>query len=162
MTSTRAGMPPLTGSAAVHAERIARGVERRAERPEAGGKSTAELYAERILPGYRADERLRKGARLRELEARGIITAEDEQPDEYEDGEEFEDEADEEERPPTTAELYAARERERIEAGHAATLTAHHGIGQQSAPQVRHRYASRPPHRFANRMSNPNTPGPAA
>lgn len=133
--------PTVTGSAAIHAERIRAGAAARAERPTApaAGQSTAERYAQRILPGYRADEEARERARLSELRARGVISAEAEPEDEeeYEDEEDVVEEVEEEDEPVSTAEIYARRERLRIKAEHKANLTAHRGstwaLGQQAA-----------------------------
>lgn len=128
-------VPPVTASAATHAGRLqARDAESTA-RP--AGKSTAQHYADRILPGYRRDEELREQARLRELRARGVITP-DPEPDadeeDYDVDEEYEEEPDvEEEAPMSTAELYARRERERQAAEHAANLRAQAGAVRTSA-----------------------------
>ncbi|MFJ2964249.1 hypothetical protein ACIPIC_18360 [Streptomyces collinus] len=160
---TNHAIPPVTGSAAVHAERIRAREERAEERTPPTGQSTAERIAARILPGYRRDEELREQARLGELRARGIISAEDDEPDvdeveEYE--EEPEAEGDAEEAPLTTAERYAAVEMERREAEHAANLRAQAGAGRPVAQPVGHRYAAQlaQPHRYANRYG----PNPAA
>ncbi|MGW6924480.1 hypothetical protein ACWGA9_24865 [Streptomyces sp. NPDC054950] len=135
--------PPVIASAAAHAARI-RGREERAEDrvPEAG-LSTAERIAQRILPGYRADEELREQARLSELRARGVIAAADDEPDEEYDVvvDEEVDEAPEVEAPKTTAEIYAERERARQQAERAATLAAHRSAGQVAPPQIRHNHA---------------------
>ncbi|MFJ4623064.1 hypothetical protein [Streptomyces sp. NPDC088812] len=66
-------MRPVNPSAVRHADRIrARDAKRVAEQDSAPtSKSTAELYAARILPGYQRDEELREAARLGELRARG-------------------------------------------------------------------------------------------
>jgi hypothetical protein len=108
---TNLSNPPVTASAAAHAERIRQaGQQRAAVTPAAGGQQTYERYAARILPGYQADEAARERARLNELQARGVISAEADEPDIDE------DEADQEEVPEdeadiplTAAEIYAAR-----------------------------------------------------
>lgn len=126
--------PPVTPSAAAHAERIrVREQARTAEQGTApAAQSTAEMYAARILPGYRADEALRQQARMNELRARGMwVPSDDEETEgaedefeEYDDTDEEVEEVDDEERPRTTAEIYAARERKRIEAERVANRAA--------------------------------------
>jgi hypothetical protein len=157
--------PPATPTAVAHAERIRASTEGRpAEQAgTGGGQSTAERIAARILPGYRADEALRQQARLGELRARGVIAAEDEEPDEgeeYEVLDEQETDEDDEEEAPSTAELYARRERERQKAEHAATLAAHKSVGRAAVPQVGHNYAAQlaQPYRRGNGWGS----GPAA
>lgn len=155
--------PAVTPSAVMHAERI-----RAQEKEQPSGQaaqSTAERYAQRILPGYRADEELREQARLNELRARGTWVPGDEEPDE---GEGFEDEAPEdkvedeepESAPLTTAERYAAVETERRAAEHQANLTAHKSAGRTAPAPVGHRYAAQlvQPHNYADRWG----PKPAA
>ncbi|WP_405525235.1 hypothetical protein OG426_19450 [Streptomyces canus] len=133
--------PTIGGSAAIHAARIRERDARRAAVPDAvpDGKSTAQLIAEQVLPGYRADEEARERARLSELRARGVISAdpepEDEEVEEYD--EEVVDEADEAEEPTSTAEIYAARERLRIKAEREANQRAWAGstwsLGEQTS-----------------------------
>lgn len=132
--------PMIGGSAAVHAERIRAGEAERAGRAQSpSATSTAERYAARILPGYRADEEARERARLSELRARGVISAdpepEDEEVEEYD--EEVVDEDDEEDEPTSTAERYARRERERIKAEREANQRAWAGstwsLGEQTS-----------------------------
>jgi hypothetical protein len=137
--------PPTTSSAAAHAARIRAREESAEDRKPVAGQSTAERYAARILPGYRRDEELREQARLSELRARGVISAVDEEPDEDEEFEVLvEDEAEDvEEAAPSTAEIYAARERERQQAEHAATLAAHRSAGQTAPPPQGHQYTER-------------------
>ncbi|WP_327401987.1 hypothetical protein OG194_18805 [Streptomyces sp. NBC_01288] len=126
--------PPVSASAVMHAERIrAREQSRSTDQGAApAAQSTAERYAARILPGYRADAELREQARMRELVARGVITPEsdveedDEAYEEYEE-EEVDEDVEEEAEPKTTAELYAAREQARQRAEHKATVAAHRG-----------------------------------
>lgn len=135
---------PVTASAAMHAERIKAGEQARAKAAaERSGRQTAQIYGERAAAGHRADEALREAARLGELRARGVITP-DPEPEDLEDDEgqddEVLDEVDEEEAP-STAELYARRERARQKAEHAATLVAHKSIVQVSSPPQVHRYA---------------------
>lgn len=157
--------PPVTPSAAVHAERIRARTEVRAEEEPGttAGQSTAARIAARILPGYKADEALREQARLGELRARGVITAADEEPDPDE-GEEYEvldeeeideDDVEEDDEPVSTAERYARRERQRQQAEHQATLAAHRG--RAPAPQVGHLYAAQlaQPHLFAHGRQKP-------
>ena len=156
--------PATTESARLHAERIrSAGQDSEQARP-AAGQSTAERYAERALEQARADEELRAGARLRELQARGIISA-DEDVDaevdaEVDDEEEFEEEdlepEDEEEKQPSTAERYAAVELERRKAEHEANLVAQRGAVRTIGP-VGHRYAAQAaqPHRYADRWQKP-------
>ncbi|MEH0587406.1 hypothetical protein QA942_26300 [Streptomyces sp. B21-106] len=106
--------PPVTASAAAHAERLRAREQRAAEVKPAAGQSTAQRIANKILPGYRADEELRERARQNELRARGVISVDTEPEgieDEYED-EEVEEEPEVEE-PKSTAQLYAEREMER-------------------------------------------------
>ncbi|MEV6833607.1 hypothetical protein AB0N17_03590 [Streptomyces sp. NPDC051133] len=79
---------PVTQSAAAHAQRIREQQRGEEERP-AAGQSTAELYAARILPGYKRDEELRERARLNEMAARGRWVPgdqdeDDEEPEEVE------------------------------------------------------------------------------
>ncbi|MEU3546282.1 hypothetical protein [Streptomyces longwoodensis] len=154
-------MPEASASARVHAERIRAGEKTAGRAGAAAGKSTAELYAERILPGYRADEAARERAQMGELRARGVVSADDVP----EDDEEFEDQYEEEpaedddgeERPPTTAELYAERERERQQAEHAANVRAQTGavgtMGRAVWPQYPVRVQA--PHRYADRWQKP-------
>jgi hypothetical protein len=140
--------PTITGSAAIHAERIkARDAERAAGTKERDGRQTAEIYGERAAAGYRADEELREAARLGELRARGIITPDpepetaveedDEGTDEYEEDEVVE----EDDEPTSTAERYARRERERIKAERVANRRAWAGaswtLGEQAGRLVR-------------------------
>jgi hypothetical protein len=155
-------MPEATASATMHAERI-RAREKSAERDvPAGGQSTAELYAARILPGYKRDEELREQARLNEMRARGRWVPGD---DVDEDGEEYEqvEEEYEDEEPEddggeqlSTAEKYAAIETERRRAERAATLAAHKSVVRTIEPQG-HRYAAQlaQPHRLADRWQKP-------
>lgn len=149
-------VPPVTASAARHAERIRAGEVARAGREQPpSAPTTAERYAARILPGYHADEELREAARLSELRARGIITPDPELEDAEDkfDEEEPEPEEDEEDAPLSTAERYAAVEVKRRAAEHEANLVAHKSAGQQAVPQVRNRYAAQvaQPHRYADR-----------
>lgn len=155
---TRQVSRPTTPSAAMHVERIRAGEQERAARQDApAAKSTAGLYADRILPGYAADEALREEARKSELRARGIWTPGAEQLveelDEVEDVEEFEDEEPEEAAPLTTAERYAVRETERRAAEHEANLVAQKSAGRTAPEPVGHRYAAQlaQPHRYADR-----------
>ncbi|MCX4858953.1 hypothetical protein [Streptomyces canus] len=140
--------PTISGSAAIHAARIRERDAQRAAEPDAApdGKSTAQLIAEQVLPGYRADEEARERARLSELRARGVISADPEpedieEEDAYEEPEEVVEEDDEEEEPTSTAELYAARERLRIKAERAANQQAWAGstwsLGEQTGRLVR-------------------------
>jgi hypothetical protein len=77
--------PTITGSAAIHAERIrARDAERAAEVKERDGRQTAEIYGERVLAGYRADEELRRQADLNARRARGQWVPGDEPDDDTE------------------------------------------------------------------------------
>ncbi|MGW3134388.1 hypothetical protein [Streptomyces sp. NPDC001139] len=133
--------PTVSGSAALHAQRIkASEAERAAAQPAARtGQSTAERYAQRILPGYKADAAARERARLSELRSRGLWTPLDEEDaeevDEAEAEEEFEeveedDVEDDQEEPKSTAELYAARERQRIKAEHEANIAAWRGSSE--------------------------------
>ncbi|MEU9264580.1 hypothetical protein AB0E04_03875 [Streptomyces sp. NPDC048251] len=136
---------PVTASAAAHAERIRSGGQRAEVGKPAAGQSTAERIAQRILPGYRADAELREQARMNELRARGVVTP-DAEPEDVEDeyDEDQEDEIldeDDEEEAPSTAELYARRERARQKAERAATLAAHRSVGQVAPPPQVHRYA---------------------
>jgi hypothetical protein len=151
--------PPVAPSAAAHAERI-RAREQRADGGQSTtGQSTAERIAAQILPGYRRDEELRQAARMRELQARGVITADSEPEDvEEEDVEDEEPEADgEEEQPLTTAERYAAIERARQTADRQATMAAHRGAVQATVQPAGHRYAEQlaQPHRYAHVWQNP-------
>lgn len=106
-TTRPAGIPQVTGSAAAHAERIARNEEARTTaRSSTGGKQTFEIYAERAAAGARADEELRIAARRREMIARGVIV-DDEDPEDYD-----EDDEDAEPRPEpkkTVAQLHVER-----------------------------------------------------
>lgn len=151
-------MPPAMASAAAHAERIRQAAEERdqapAELPE--GVTTVQLYAERALAGVRADEALRKQARDNDRRARGewVPGVEDdaEEADEHED--EPDDEPDdvepkaEDDEPVPTWEQYAARERERIAAGRAATRVAHRGAVGPRQPPPRSKSWQRQPHRY--------------
>ncbi|MEH0582823.1 hypothetical protein QA942_01415 [Streptomyces sp. B21-106] len=134
-------MQPVTASAAAHAERIRASDGRTEGGKPAAGQSTAERIAQRILPGYRRDEELREQARLNELRARGVITAEDEEPDEDEEYDVVvEDEVDEEpeaEEPKSTAERYAARELERQKHEHDLYRAATRNVAAHAAQQAR-------------------------
>lgn len=130
---TRSANPPVAASAVAHAERIRAGEAERAAagpRTASGEQTTAERYAARILPGYRADEAARERARRDELRTRGVwVPSDDEEaeaePEDVEDYDvEVDDEETEEEQPQTTAELYAARERVRIAAEREANRAA--------------------------------------
>ncbi|MFD4790537.1 hypothetical protein ACFWN1_26490 [Streptomyces sp. NPDC058459] len=152
--------PRITGSAAMHAERIkAREAARAKAADERDNRPTHEVYAERAAAGARADEALRERARMDELRARGVIS-DDSEPDEAEeyDVEEYEEEVveddDEEGQPVSTAELYARRERERQKAEHAVNVRAQTGavraMGQPVWPQ--YPVPVKPPHRYADRL----------
>lgn len=155
--------PSTTASAALHAERIRAGEQARpAKQGGPAGRSTAERYADRILPGYAADEALREEARKSELRSRGVWVPGDEEPVEEldEDGEmEFEEEEleDEEPAPPTTAERYAAREMKRRAAEHEANLVAQKSVGWVAPRPVGHRHAAQlaQPHRHAHVWGKP-------
>jgi len=132
--------PPSSTSAAMHAERVRAGEAERAGRaPSPSAQSTAERYAARILPGYRADAELREQARLRELQARGVITA-DAEPEDVDEEEDFEVEVDEEEgdeeAAQSTAERYAARERARIKVEREANKRAWAGSTWQHGERL--------------------------
>ncbi|MGW3024513.1 hypothetical protein [Streptomyces sp. NPDC001221] len=144
--------PPTTRSAALHAERIRAAEEERTASERKDGRQTYEVYAERALEQARADEELREGARMRELQARGVISAAE---DLDEEDEEFEPE-DEEEKPPSTAERYAAVELKRREAEHQANLVAHRGA-VQTIGATGHRHAAQlaQPHRQAHLWQKP-------
>jgi hypothetical protein len=71
----------------MHAERIKARTKAGKEAVSAG-QSTAELYAARILPGYRADEALREEARKNELRARGVSLPGDDEEEPEEDEQE--------------------------------------------------------------------------
>ncbi|MPY34102.1 hypothetical protein FNH09_23490 [Streptomyces adustus] len=152
---------PVTPSAAAHAERIrARAEERAAASQERDGRQTYERYAERAAAGYRADEALREQARVNELIARGVIAADPEPEDLEEEDVEYEDEEpedDEEDVPQTTAEKYAAIERERRAAERAVNVRAQtsmvQAMGQPLAPQRRPVVAQ--PHRYADTWPKP-------
>lgn len=154
--------PPVTQSAATHAERIRAREQRAVGRKPAVGQSTAELYGARALALVQADEELREEARRNDMRARGQWVPGD--ADEYDDGEDYEVEEyeeemaedDEEERPVTTAERYAAIETERRTAERAATLAAHKSAVRTIEPQG-HRYAAQlaQPHRLVDRWQKP-------
>lgn len=80
--------PPVGPTAAAHAARIRDREARASEREAPTGQTTAELYASRILPGYKQDEALREEARKAELRARGGWVSGDDAEDEYEEDEE--------------------------------------------------------------------------
>ncbi|MEU5195234.1 hypothetical protein AB0G86_14430 [Streptomyces scabiei] len=155
--------PPVTPSAAAHAGRIrARTEERAAEQAEtAAGQSTAERIAARVLPGYRADEALREQARLNELRARGVIAADPEPEDVEETYEEEvlvdEDDEFEDGQPLSTAERYAAVERERRAAEAKANRAAQGGALRTWSPIVGNQYPppKATPHRYADRWPKP-------
>ncbi|NMI57102.1 MULTISPECIES: hypothetical protein [unclassified Streptomyces] len=88
--------PPVSPTAAAHAARIRVGEEAANAEHEAptAGQSTAELYAARILPGYKADEALREAARQAELRARGRWVPGDDAEDEEDEAEETAGEVD--------------------------------------------------------------------
>lgn len=137
---------PVTPSAAAHAARIAARGEESAARP--AGKSTAEMIADRVLPGYRADQALRDAARMRELRARGVISAEPE----------AEEEADvDDDVPLSTAEQYAAVELQRRAAEREANVKAQTGAVRVAVQPVGHRYAAQlaQPHRYAHLWQKP-------
>lgn len=86
---------PVSATAAAHAARIRAGEEARAAKPDTpAGQSTAEIYAARILPGYRADEALREQARQADLRARGRWVPGDDAEDEEDEAEEATGEVD--------------------------------------------------------------------
>ncbi|MFG2948165.1 hypothetical protein [Streptomyces adustus] len=154
------GGPTITGSAAIHAERIqARDAElAAAQKPD--GRQTFERYAERALARARADEELREQARLNDMRVRGQWVPGDEPEDQEDDGvEEVEEEdvEDEEDAPTSTAELYARRERERQAAERKANVRAHAGMVQTMdrplAPQRPPTVAQ--PHRYAHAWEKP-------
>lgn len=85
------------------------------------------------------DEAARERARLDELRARGVISADPEPEDvEYEDEdvEEVDDEP-EAETPKTTAEIYGARELERQKHEHELYRAATRGVAAHAAEQAR-------------------------
>lgn len=149
---------PVTPSAAAHAARIREREEGRAARAvPADGRQTFERYAERAIAGARADEELREQARLNDARARGEWTPgdaeEDDDVEEYEQADEAEEEDveyDDEEL--STAERYAARERKRQQAEHAANVRAQAGAVRTLGPQG-HQQAAKlvQPHRYADR-----------
>lgn len=153
--------PPVTASAAAHAARLrAREEERAASSKDRDTRQTFERYAERAAAGFRADEELREQARMGELRARGVITA-DEEPDvEADEGEEYEEEQaddDTEDEPLSTASRYAAVERKRRTAEHRANVAAQAGAVQTMTPLAGNQYPARvaQPHRFADRWRKP-------
>lgn len=127
--------PPLTGSVAQHVQRIRAGEAEREGRPKSvSGLSTAERYAQQILPGYKADEAARERARRSELRARGVWVPSDNEDTETaeaeaDDVEEYDEEVEEEtvDAPRATWEVYAARERQRIAAERVANRAAWRG-----------------------------------
>lgn len=136
---------PVTASAAAHAERIRAGEEaRQAAAKGRDSRQTYEIYGERAAADARADEELRHAARLRELQARGVLIADAEESEDLEDedvDEEYEEEADvdEDEVPVSTAERYARQERAKIKAEHEANVRARasqfRAMGRPLAPQ---------------------------
>jgi hypothetical protein len=146
--------PPTTPSAALHAERIKARTKSKEQAP--AGQSTAEQIASRILPGYRADEALREEARKRELQARGIVSADEDLEGEVDEEEGVEPEDEEEDETLSTAERYAARERKRQTAERKATLAAHKGAVQTTG-SAGHRSAAQlaQPHRQAHLWQKP-------
>lgn len=104
--------PPATPSAMMHAERIRAGEQASAAKQDGpAGQSTAEMYAARILPGYKADEALREEARRNELRARGTWVPGDDdlEEDEPEEVEETTDPTDNPERRSAKAAWKSAR-----------------------------------------------------
>ncbi|MGW1669014.1 hypothetical protein [Streptomyces sp. NPDC002324] len=153
--------PPVTPSAAAHAERIrARTEERAAEQTETtAGQSTAERIAAQVLPGYRADAALREQARLSELRARGVISdgAEPEDAEEEVPVDEDEDDVEENDKPVSTAERYARRERQRQQSEREANRRAHEGAVRAMAQPLPPQYPAMAaqPHRFAHLCVQP-------
>lgn len=158
--------PPVTASAALHAERIrARDTERAAAAKTPDARQTYEIYGERAAAGARADEEARRQALLNDRRARGEWTpgdepeADEDQDDEYDDTEEETDVEDEEDTPLSTAEMYAARERERQAAERAANVRAHAGMvrtmDRPLAPQRSPTVAQ--PHRYAHVWQKPSS-----
>jgi hypothetical protein len=131
----------------MHGERIRARAEAKAkaQRGQADGRQTSEIYAERALAGARADEALRRQAEENARRARGEWVPGDGPEDveeEYDVVEEYDEETDDEdEEPKSTAEIYARRERERIKAERAANLRAQAGAVQTMGQQGGHRYA---------------------
>lgn len=148
--------PAVTPSAAAHAERIRTG-EQRSEATPLAGQSTAQRYANRILPGYQRDEELREQARMGELRARGVIAADPEPEDaeaEYADDEpEPDEDVEEDGEPLTTAQRYAAVERERRAAEAKANRAAQSGAVRTWSPIVGNQYPPpvATPHRYTDR-----------
>ena len=154
--------PPVTPSAAAHAERIRQGQQRsESASSAAGGRQTAELYGARALAQVRADEALREEARRNEMRARGQWVPGDDETDEFEEDEQepedSDEEFDEEVESLSTAERYALIERARREAEHRANLVAQKGAGQPTPPPQVHRYAAQgaQPHRYAHLWQKP-------
>lgn len=158
--------PPVSGTAAAHAARIRAGEEARAAKPAAAaGQTTAQRYAARALAGTQADEALREEARRNDRRARGQWVPGDEEEldaelDEEEAEAEFEDEEEEdggEEQPLSTAERYAAVERERRAVERKATVKAHRGAVQTLVQPTGHRQAGQlaQPHRYAHVWQKP-------
>lgn len=156
---TQHANPPVTPSAAAHAERIRAGEEERTadSGTRRDGRQTFELYAERARAQALADEELREAAALRELQARGIISADEELVDEADDEGELEGEdVDEGEGEPlSTAERYAAVELRRREAERKANVAAQTGAVQTIGQPVGHRHAAPQPHRYAHLWQKP-------
>lgn len=102
--------PPTTRAIAAHVERATQARTEQPAEETAAGKSTAQVYADRVLPGYAADEELRERVRKQGMVARGVLTAEV-QPVEDDDEVDAEPEViePEEEKPLRTADLYARR-----------------------------------------------------
>jgi hypothetical protein len=122
------------------------------------GQSTAERYAARILPGYKADQALREQARMNELRARGIIAAETDEPDdEVEEGLVEVEDVEEEDVPLTTAQKYAAVEVERRAAERKANVRAQAGaVGTMNLqPSPRRRPVVAQPHNYAHVWQKP-------
>lgn len=140
-TMTTNGRSVADSAAEAHAARIRAGEEERAavQSTRPAGQSTAEHYAARILPGYKADEAARERARASELRSRGLWVPSDDEPaedveEEYEEPEgEVEDTEDAEEVDDAslpTWERYAARERKRIAAEREANIAAWRGSSE--------------------------------
>lgn len=131
-------MPPLPAAVQTHMDRIAAGAQRRAaeQASRAGGLSSAEQHAARVLPGYRADAELREEARRRELAARGLLVEDEldvEGDDEEQDATAVDDEPEPGEPRLTTGEVYAARAGGRDSSERRSARQAYRNVAMQAA-----------------------------
>lgn len=122
--------PPAASSIAAHVERATQARTEQPAEEAPTGKSTAQVYAERVLPGYAADEELRERVRQQDMVARGILAAEVEAVEEDDEPEVIEPE----EKPQRTSDFYARRALAAHSAEAASARVAQHNVALHNRP----------------------------